>query len=155
MLATLINKWIMYDGSANLEGILSEIKRINDYSIVLQEYMKLYNRYKHAQKRYLLLKLLDHLLYRFKGEIGAHVSEFLMEIVQGNQGKLVPKDWSIKLKEFTFQSLEKWYRDFPQFRAFKIAYQQILDLIGGNFMIYDRKEIDLGFIFQKRKYQRN
>lgn len=132
MLSSIINKWILYDGAANLEKIFAEIRKINDFTAVLNVYMELYRKHVHAQKRYLLIKLLDHLLMKFTNDIGILVMEHLMEIVELSQGRLLPKDWSLKLKEFIFQSLEKWANEYQQYRAFKIAYQQILDFHDGN-----------------------
>jgi hypothetical protein len=69
------------------------------------------------------------------------------------QAKLLPKDWALKLKEFIFESLEKWAKEYPQYRAFKIAHQQILDSHGG-IRITNVQEIDQVFSFLKRKFQR-
>ena len=132
LLKSLFNKWIHFESTAHFTKIVSEIKTLNDYDSVIQVYMELYRKYDHAQKRYLLVKLLDDLLLCFSSDIGNLVIENLMEIVELTRSSKMPKDWSTKLQEFIFESLEKWAKEYPQYRAFKIAYQQILDSHDGN-----------------------
>jgi hypothetical protein len=135
MLSGLINKWLHFEDRTNLEKIEAEIRTGQDYDSLIKVYMDLYRKNAHAQKRYLLLVLLNHLLLKFHAEIGNRVMEHLMEIVELTQAKLLPKDWALKLKEFIFESLEKWAKEYPQYRAFKIAHQNILDSHGGTGII--------------------